>query len=190
MRIIAGELGGRRLVAPRGTATRPTSERVREALFSMLGELGGARVLDLYAGSGALGLEALSRGATLGVLVESSRTALAALRKNVASLGLGDECRVVASAVERASAALRSLGPFSLVLVDPPYALVADGTVPRLLDELLAAGIAEPGASLVLEHASRDAPPTLAGADLERTRRYGDTAVTVYRVGPAPKTRP
>src|SRR5947209_1627120 len=95
MRVIAGELGGRRLRSPRGEATRPTSERVREAVFSMLGELGGLRVLDLFAGSGALGIEALSRGAAAATFVERSPRALAALRANIDTLGLRDRARVL-----------------------------------------------------------------------------------------------
>src|SRR5579859_1944240 len=95
MRVIAGELGGRRLRSPRGEATRPTSGRVREALFSMLGEIDGARVLDLFAGSGALGIEALSRGAASATFVEHAPPALAALRANLAALGLGERSRVV-----------------------------------------------------------------------------------------------
>src|SRR5262245_37711296 len=104
MRVIAGELGGRRLQAPRGRTTRPTSDRVREALFAMLGELRGARVLDLFAGSGALGIEALSRGAERTVFVERDAAALGALSANLDSLGLGDRCVEV-----RRADALRAL---------------------------------------------------------------------------------
>ena len=107
MRVIAGELGGRRLATPRGDATRPTSERVREALFSMLGRSDGLRVLDLFAGSGALGIEALSRGAAHATFVERSAPALAALRANLAALGLGERASVRAG---DALAALRGAG--------------------------------------------------------------------------------
>src|SRR6185295_8236746 len=96
MRVIAGRLGGRRLVAPRGLATRPTSDRVREALFSMLGDVAGAMVLDLYAGTGALAIEALSRGAERAVFVENARPALAALHENLGSLGLEGKAKVLA----------------------------------------------------------------------------------------------
>src|SRR5262249_58893941 len=102
MRVIAGALGGRRLVAPRGAATRPTSDRVREALFSALGDVGGARVLDVFAGTGALGIEALSRGAEHATFVESARPALAALRANLAALGIEGLARVVPQPVARA----------------------------------------------------------------------------------------
>src|SRR6185369_7871918 len=102
MRIIAGRLGGRRLAAPRGSATRPTTDRVREALFSALGDVTGALVCDLYAGTGALGIEALSRGARRAVFIESARPALAALRRNLADLDLDDAARVFPLPVERA----------------------------------------------------------------------------------------
>src|SRR5262249_36636856 len=105
MRVIAGHLGGRRLSAPRGLATRPTSDRVREALFSALGDVGGATVLDLYAGTGALGIEALSRGAAGATFVENARPALAALRGNLAALGLEEQARVIAQPVARSAAA-------------------------------------------------------------------------------------
>ena len=159
LRIVAGRLGGRRLVAPRDRETRPTSERVREALFSILGPIEGD-VLDLYAGSGALGFEALSRGASRVVFVESRRPALDALRENARVLG-----------VEPA---------VSLILADPPYALVHGGQAPRTLAALLAAGALAPGGVLVLEHASRTEPPSLEGLFLRECRRYGDTALSIY----------
>src|SRR5580692_6775643 len=140
MRVIAGRLGGRRLTAPRGMATRPTSDRVREALFSALGPLGGAAVLDLYAGTGALGIEALSRGAARATFVESARPALAALRDNLAALGLEGAARVLAMPVERAVTRLG--GAFDLVLADPPYAETAH--VPRVIEALAKAGALAP----------------------------------------------
>ena len=117
MRVVAGTFKGRRLVAPRGTRTRPTADRVREALFSMLGDVGGARVLDLYAGSGALGIEALSRGADSAVFVESDARAIAAIERNLASIGV--EATVWRRDVLRFLA--RADGPFDLVFCDPPY---------------------------------------------------------------------
>src|SRR3954464_12918408 len=102
MRIIAGRLGGRTLVAPHGRGTRPTSDRVREALFSILGDLSGAEVLDLYAGTGALGLEAISRGAARATFVERARPALVALRANIDKLGVSSQCEVLTTTVERA----------------------------------------------------------------------------------------
>jgi 16S rRNA (guanine966-N2)-methyltransferase len=185
MRVIAGRLGGRRLVAPKGLATRPTGERVREALFSALGPLDGAAVLDLYAGTGALGIEALSRGARRAVFVESARPALAALRQNVASLELGERARVVGTPAARALRDLAPEGPFDLVLADPPWASIAEAA--RVL-ELAAAGLVAPGARVVLEHAARDAAPRIAGLEPAATRVYGDTAVTVYEREAAPPT--
>jgi 16S rRNA (guanine966-N2)-methyltransferase len=172
--VIAGRLGGRRLSAPRGLATRPTSDRVREALFSALGDVQGARVLDLYAGTGALGIEALSRGAAQATFVESARPALAALRENLAALGIEGAARVLSQPVARALAGLA--GPFDLVFADPPYAALAE--VPAALEALRPA-LGE-GARVVVEHASRDAAPAILGLTPRPSRVYGDTAVTIY----------
>jgi 16S rRNA (guanine966-N2)-methyltransferase len=172
MRVIAGRLGGRRLVAPRGLATRPTTDRVREALFSALGPLSGARVLDLFAGTGALGIEALSRGASRAVFVESARPAIAALRENLQALDLGAVTRVLAQPAAKPIPA--GEGPFDLVFADPPYAALAE------LPPLLAALALAPGARVIVEHASRDAAPAVAGLEARPTRVYGDTAITVY----------
>jgi 16S rRNA (guanine966-N2)-methyltransferase len=180
VRVIAGRLGGRELRAPRGRATRPTSDRVREALFSMLGELGDARVLDLYAGSGALGIEALSRGALHATFVESGRAALGALRENLERLGLGARATVLSTSVARAAAALASRGPFDLVLADPPWteleAALSELTT-AVTPELLA-----PGFRLIVEHPTRS-PIDLPGRtdlQLARRRAWGDTSVTVF----------
>jgi 16S rRNA (guanine966-N2)-methyltransferase len=174
MRVIAGRLGGRRLVAPRGLATRPTSDRVREALFSVLGDLSGAVVLDLYAGTGALGIEALSRGAARATFVESARPALSALRDNLAALDLQGCTEVVSQPVSRAAAGLS--GPFDLVFADPPYAAVDE--VPAAI---AAMGTAlTPAARVVVEHAARSPAPAICGLSARPTRTYGDTAVTVY----------
>jgi 16S rRNA (guanine966-N2)-methyltransferase len=182
MRVIAGRLGGRRLAAPRGMATRPTSDRVREALFSALGDLAGAAVLDLYAGTGALGIEALSRGAARATFVESGRQALAALRQNLAALGLEGAARVVALPVERAVTTLPAEA-YDLVLADPPYAAI--GAVPRVIEALLRAGALAPDGRVVVEHAARDAAPPVAGLVARPTRTYGDTALTLYDAGGA-----
>lgn len=172
-RIVAGSAGGRTLaVPPRGT--RPTSERVREALFSRLEHvvgLDGARVLDLYAGSGALGLEAASRGAQGVVLVEHDRAAAQVCRANAASTGLAERVRVVVDRVERYldSATDR----FDLVLVDPPYAVDGVG-----LDVVLAraAGLLAEDGWLVVERSTRSPGPSWpAGLIAESDRRYGET---------------
>src|SRR5205807_2939069 len=121
VRVVAGAFKGRRLQAPAGGRTRPTSDRVREALFSILGDVSDARVLDLYAGSGALGIEALSRGAAGATFVDSDREAVVAIRANLALTGTDDRASVVRSPVGSFLAAGRH-GPFDLVFLDPPYA--------------------------------------------------------------------
>jgi len=175
-RIVAGSAGGRTLQVPRA-GTRPTSERVREALFSRLEHLdvvAGARVLDLYAGSGALGLEAASRGAAAVTLVEAARQAADVCRRNVATLGVGDRVVVAAEKAER-FVERPPLAPWDLVLLDPPYDLAEDGlaTVLRGLVGRLA-----DGAVVVVERSGR-APEPVWPAGLVRfdARSYGETAV-------------
>lgn len=179
MRIVSGRFGGRRLVAPRDSATRPTSDKVREALFSILGGVAGARVLDLYAGTGALALEALSRGASHATLVESRRLALDALRANVAALGVAGVTTLVTRPVERCAESVAAGAPYDLVLADPPYAAVDGVDFAEQLAALLAPIVA-PGGSLVLEHATRTDPPSVRGFASGDTRRYGDTSLTFY----------
>lgn len=173
MRVIGGTFRGATIFAPPGRATRPTSDRVREALFDLLGPP-GARVLDLYAGSGALGIEALSRGAAHATFVETGRRARAALRRNLDKLGLASRARV--SAVDAASPSALRGGPFDLVLADPPYGCGDLAELPRRIAPVLV-----PGGVLAVEHAATVAPPgapeTLA---LWKSRRYGGTVVTLY----------
>jgi 16S rRNA (guanine(966)-N(2))-methyltransferase RsmD len=180
MRVVAGRCGGTKLVAPAGAATRPTSDRVREALFSILGDVEGARVLDLYAGTGALGIEAISRGAASTVFVESRPAAIAAISKNLSATRALDQARVVARRAERAVGEIVELGPFDLILADPPYASVDDATA--LIARLLEAGAVAPSGRVVLEHGSRTEPPAL-GLPLVTTRKYGDTAVSIWGGG-------
>ncbi|MDN5766499.1 MAG: 16S rRNA (guanine(966)-N(2))-methyltransferase RsmD [Humibacillus sp.] len=186
-RIISGSLGGRRLRTPPGSSTRPTSDRVREALFSRLehrGLLDGTHVLDLYAGSGALGLEAASRGASLVVLVESHRTAAAVIRTNVDSLGI-DGVRVVTDTALHAL----TVGPvdgirMDLVLLDPPYD-VGEADLAAVLTALVDQGWLAPEAFVVVERAARTPQPSWpAGLELSGERRYGDT--TVWFAEPTP----
>ncbi len=182
-RIVAGSAGGRRIaVPPRGT--RPTSERVREAIFSRLEHLGvvdGAHVLDLYAGSGALGLEASSRGAARVTLVEAVRSAADVARRNVADLRLADVV-VVPTKVERFLAAAPPR-PYDLVLCDPPYGL-ANADLAAVLAALAAPGWLAPGAEVVVERAGRDAAPVWPAGWLDEGRKdYGETAVFFARVG-------
>jgi len=173
-RIVAGVAGGRRLTVP-GKGTRPTSDRVREALFSAVEaamDLHGARVLDLYAGSGALGLEALSRGAEAVTLVESDAGAVAVLRKNVAAVGLPGA--VVRQG--RVATVLAEQGqPYDLVLSDPPYALDNDALRADLA-ALVDHGWTAPDALVIVERARRSGPPEWPEALVAmKVRRYGDT---------------
>ena len=175
MRVVAGTHRGRRLVAPSGRAVRPTADRVREALFAILGPLEGARALDLFAGSGALGIEALSRGAESAVFVDSDPRAVRAIRANLAGLGLEAAVRRADALVflRRSAAAGERYG---LALVDPPYS-----SAPRLagpLSELLPA-ILLPDARIVTESDSRR--PLLLELPLDDERRYGDTRLAFHR---------
>jgi 16S rRNA (guanine966-N2)-methyltransferase len=178
-RVIAGEAGGRRLAVPAGRDTRPTSDRAREGLFativSMTGSLAGARVLDLYAGSGAVGLEALSRGAAHVLLVESGARAGRVIRENIEAIGLTG-AEVVTGRVERvlARGPDRDGGPYHVVFADPPYAL-ADDAVTSMLTELGARGWLASGALVVVERATRSGPLRWpAGYQADRARRYGE----------------
>jgi 16S rRNA (guanine966-N2)-methyltransferase len=171
VRIVAGEFKGRRLAAPRGTGTRPTADRVREALFSMLGDVGGARVLDLYAGSGALGIEALSRGAASAVFVERDPQAVAAIERNLAPLD-------VEAAVQRADAVrwlTRAEGPFDLVFCDPPYD-VASRLAGPLAERL--PGLTADDARIVTESNKRN--PLQLPFPLIVERSYGDTRIAIH----------
>lgn len=177
MRIIAGSCKGRTLAGPTWSGLRPTSDRLRETLFNVLAsDAPGARVLDVYAGTGAVGLEALSRGAAAVTFVEADPRAVALIRQNVARCGGSNACAIVArDAVD----ALRDdrVGSYDIVFLDPPYAT----PVPERVLTLAAARVADAGV-LVLEHATRDTPPAAAGA-LTPTRsiRQGDSTLTFYR---------
>ncbi len=182
MRIVAGTHRGRRLAAPPGRATRPTLDRVREALFGLLGPVEGAVVLDLFAGSGALGLEALSRGAARATFVDRSPRAVAAIRANARSLGLEDRVRVVGRDWRAALAAERAAGRrFGLCLCDPPYSLL-----PRIAGSLGAAlaPLMTPGGTVVIEHPSAGPDPEPRGLEIASRidRTYGDTALSVLRL--------
>ena len=173
-RIVGGEVGGRRLGVPAGERTRPTSDRAREALFGTLSsllDLAGARVLDLYAGSGAVGLEAVSRGAAHSVLVDSDARAAAVARDNARDLGLTDRVTVRRDRVERVLAGVPE--PYELVFADPPYAL-GDGELGAVLRRLTEGWLA-PGAVLAVERASRGAGPAWPeGVEALKQRRYGE----------------
>ena len=174
MRIIAGTRKGARIFAPKGRDTRPTSDRAREAAFNLIGPIDGARVLDLYAGSGAMGLEALSRGAETAVFVEDDRDAVRTIQRNLDKLNLlgarvvhGDATRFLAT----------DSGAYDLVLVDPPYERweQLQPRLARYLPPRLA-----PDALVVLETSSREPEPELAGLTERTSRRYGAARITLF----------
>ena len=173
MRVVAGSARGVPLTAPRGTRTRPITDRVKETLFAILGaRVPDARVLDLYAGSGAIGIEALSRGAATADFVEEDRLAMAALRANLERTRLRPGARVHDTAVERFLAASRD-GPWDLAILDPPYEL-RDIVAPlRALLPHLA-----PGARVVIKHFWRTELPVVETLTLERQRRFGETMLS------------
>ncbi|HWE11861.1 MAG TPA: 16S rRNA (guanine(966)-N(2))-methyltransferase RsmD [Solirubrobacteraceae bacterium] len=174
MRVIAGAYGGRELVAPRGRATRPTSDRVREALFSILADVRGARVLDLFAGSGALAIEAVSRGAAEATLVDSAFPAIEAIRRNLAALDIQAEI-VRSPALRFLEGARDRARQYDLVFLDPPYR-----HAPALGQELTAA--LEPvlaGGARVVAESDRRGPLRLE-LDLLDERRYGDTLIHIH----------
>jgi 16S rRNA (guanine966-N2)-methyltransferase len=183
-RIIAGVHGGRRLVAPPGAQTRPTSDRVREAFFSALDtmiDLSGARFADLYAGSGAVGLEALSRGAVHTLLVESDAKAAAAIRDNVVTLKLGSAARLVTGRVAHVLAQPPDGGPYDVVFADPPYA-VTDDEVTEVQQALVDGGWLTPDAVVVFERSTRTVVRGTSlswvdGITADRSRRYGETTL-------------
>jgi 16S rRNA (guanine966-N2)-methyltransferase len=180
-RIVAGVAGGRRLAVPPGRATRPTADRAREGLFATVtairGPLGGARVLDLYAGSGAVGLEALSRGASDVLLIESDARAAGVIRRNIEAVGLPGAL-LLTDRVQRVLA--RGPGgdpPRDLVFADPPYAAPAD-EVQRVLRSLTSSGWLAPGALVVVERATRCGQFAWpAGYTPERSRSYGEATL-------------
>ncbi|MGC4805315.1 16S rRNA (guanine(966)-N(2))-methyltransferase RsmD [Micromonospora sp. DT233] len=177
-RIVAGTLGGRRIAAPPGAGTRPTSDRVREALFSAVQahvDLAGARFADLYAGSGAVGLEALSRGAEHVLLVESDPRAARVVRENIAALRAAPAARLVTGKVATVLAAGPDGEAYDVVFADPPYA-VPDAEVTAMLAALVGGGWLAADALVVVERSSRTGPLGWAeGITGERSRRYGET---------------
>jgi 16S rRNA (guanine966-N2)-methyltransferase len=184
MRLTGGQDRGRRLIAPRGARTRPTASKVREAIFNILGPPPGP-VLDLFAGSGALGLESLSRGAPHAVFVERDPAALAALKRNLRETHHEDRATVLAgdfrSALRRLATQISEAGgppPFSWVFLDPPYVRETEG----ILLELCGAGVLSSCAVVIVEHDKRHRPPERAGClFLTDLRQYGDTELSFYR---------
>lgn len=176
VRVIAGTFRSRSLVTPAGQATRPTAARAREALFSILGNLEGLHVLDLYAGSGALGIEALSRGAARATFVERERRAIECIQKNIAALGLGERAQLLPLDVARAEQRLLAGGErFELVLCDPPWR-----DVERAATQVWALrALFADSARVVFEH-PRGQPPTLGELQPSDERTWGDTAVSIF----------
>jgi len=181
VRVISGTAGGLKLTAPRGVTTRPTTDRVKEALFSILEHAGAieeAQVLDLFAGSGSLGIEALSRGAASCTFVENNRQALDALQANLSRTGCGLRATVLPQDALRAIEKLSNIGArYTLALIDPPYASGIQTTVlKQVAGQLMAAG-----GLIVIETSSRFALPEQAGCCTRHDRRvYGDTALDFF----------
>jgi 16S rRNA (guanine966-N2)-methyltransferase len=180
MRVIAGRLRGSVLRAPPGEAVRPTYDRVRESLFSIIEPvINGAAVLDMFAGSGSLGIESLSRGAVRATFIESSRNTFGTLRTNIERLGLTAESTLIRGDALEVVGQGAPGGPFDIVFVDPPY---STGLAARALEVLSASGSLADDATVVLERATSDASPESTGRlELGRSRRYGGTTVDFYR---------
>ena len=179
MRIIAGQFKGRRLDAPRWDGLRPTSDKLRETLFNIVApRVDGARVLDVFAGTGALGLESLSRGAIHVVFVERDRRAAALISSNVERCGASNRCAIIRDTAEHVLQNEIAGGPFDLVMLDPPYDYEPLGPIVALAGAQLA-----PDGLLILEHASRRAAPEAEGLRATRTVRSGDSSLTMFEAG-------
>jgi 16S rRNA (guanine966-N2)-methyltransferase len=187
MRVVGGDLRGRALAAPKSQAIRPTADRLRESLFNILAHaygdpIGGARVLDLFAGTGALGIEALSRGAAFALFVDDGAEARALLRENVATLGLGGTTRIFRRDATRLGPA-HPIEPLSLVFLDPPY---GKGLAEQALVSASAGGWLAPDALIVVEEAKKSAFAAPSGfAEIER-RGYDDTEFVMLRPATPP----
>ena len=180
MRIIAGTHKGRVLTSPTWDGLRPTSDRLRETLFNVLaGYIEGATILDVCAGTGAIGLEALSRGAARVTCIDADARAVRLIAVNASHCGLENRCVIIRGTAPDALTREHAGGPFDIVVLDPPY------TAPWIGDAVAAAGrLLADGGLLVLEHSSRRAAPEPDGLRLERTRRAGDSALSTYRAVP------
>jgi 16S rRNA (guanine966-N2)-methyltransferase len=176
MRVVAGEFKGRRLVAPKGSSTRPTADRVREALFSILGPVDGLVVLDVFAGSGALGIEALSRGAASATFVDSDKRAIAAIRANLGAIGVEAPVHRRDALAFLEAGLLHETAQTDLVFCDPPYSLA--GRLAGRLSALLPDVISK-SARIVTESDKRN--PLRLDLPLELERTYGDTRIAIYR---------
>jgi 16S rRNA (guanine966-N2)-methyltransferase len=172
--VIAGLFGGRPIEAPAGFTTHPMSERMRNALFNMLGDIKGKSVLDPYAGSGAISIEAISRGAAQSVAIEKDRKAQTVIAKNIASLGLENQIQLI-KANCRAWSKTSQTAQFDLIIADPPYNDINLSTVGMLTRHLKSTG------SMILSHPGRESAPTVNGVVVVDNREYGDAALAIYR---------
>jgi 16S rRNA (guanine966-N2)-methyltransferase len=178
MRIIAGSFKGRTLESPTWEGVRPTSDKLRETLFNIVASrVADAAVLDIFAGSGAVGLEALSRGASRAVFVEHDRRAAALIATNIARCGVNERCAIIRDAAERALHTPLDGDPFDLVMLDPPYTFAALADVVHAAAKHLT-----PEGLLILEHATRRTPPPVVGVTPVRTVRSGDSSLTFFEV--------
>lgn len=180
MRLTGGTDRGRKLRGPRGSGTRPTASRVRQAIFNILGPPPDAPILDLFAGTGALGIEALSRGAPKAVFIERDARAIANLVRNLKDLGLHEKAVVLGGSVQTVLSRIgEAHGSFAWVFVDPPY---ASDEAERTMSALANCGALAPGAVVIVEHDKRNVPPDAAGdLHLVDRRYYGDTGVSFFR---------
>jgi 16S rRNA (guanine966-N2)-methyltransferase len=174
VRIIAGQFGGRFISSPDTTRTHPMSERVKGAMFNVIGDVSGMTVLDAFAGTGALGLEALSRGAKKATFIERDRAAQNVLRENIKTLGV-DECAKLIRSTVAAWDETSIKEQFDLIFADPPYHDVQFSTVSRLFDHL------KPNGLMILSHPGRESAPTVNGVVVVDNRSYGDAALAFYR---------
>lgn len=183
MRVIAGTFRGRKLRTPSGMGTRPTTDRVKEALFNVLGaSVQEVRVLDCFSGSGSLGIEALSRGARSAVFVEQGREAAEVLRANLAALGLDREgvARLLQRPLEKAISQLAALGPFDLWLVDPPFPMLREGTAQTILASMVRADLVAPDGLVVVEFPGDRDCPVIEGLRADDVRHYGDCRLAFF----------
>ena len=181
MRVIAGKYRGRPLRAPKGLSTRPTLDRAREAIFSILGNLSGMNVIDFYAGTGALGIEALSRGAKHATFVESDKAAARSIRDNLESLGASDLATVIEMPAERAVKRIRELGPFDLVLADPPWRIAQEAA---LAIAGWTHGLLTKDARVLLGHATPNPVelPESTGLVLADRRKWGGSGMSFFEL--------
>ncbi len=185
LRVIAGELKGRKLQVTKGLDIRPTSDRTREALFSIIGSdesfnLRGATVLDLFAGTGALGIESISRGAASALFIDSSKNSLDILKKNIKTVGAEQKTRVINWDISKNLDCLREYEKhFDLVFMDPPY---EQGLITKALTNLLASGAINPSAMIVIEHSAKETPTAESPLELIKTKKYGKSCLTFLEI--------